>query len=292
MKKRWVEVTIYLPRDYTEVVSNFLFEQGATGVEEIDIFKKYKGLKSYFLKNGKEERIIQKIKRYLNALKMINPKLKKIKIEKFSIEDEDWNRSWMEFFKPFRINTTFIIKPPWLKVRNRKDQLVISIFPGMAFGTGKHPTTQMCIKALGNIVKKGGTSLLDLGTGSGILSIVAAKLGVKFVWAIDVDEVALENARRNIEDNGLSEVIKIKKESITSIKRRFDIIVANIDFRNLKKMRDSIEKRLNEKGFLVLSGILKSEEKEIRDYYLDKKNLKLINTLRDGEWICLVMKKL
>lgn len=291
MKKRWLGVTILISKDYSEAVLNFLFEQGATGIEEIDEFSGKQRLRAYFIQNGKEKKILRDIYKYLESLKSFDPEIfHKIKI--ISIIEKDWAQDWQRFFKPIRLYSKFLIKPPWIDIKMRKGEIPISIFPGMAFGTGTHPTTKLCIKALEMVVKKNNLSVLDLGTGSGILAIISAKLGAKVVWGLDKDEAAVENAIRNVKDNGLSGIVKIKKGSIGTIKRMFDIIVSNIDLKTLKRLSTSIIKRVNRYGFLILSGILEVDMKELKKHYLKGDRFSLVKTLKDGQWICLILKRI
>jgi ribosomal protein L11 methyltransferase len=161
----------------------------------------------------------------------------------------------------------------------------------MAFGTGTHATTILCIQALEERLKKGGRTVLDVGTGSGILSIVAAKLGVKEVWGLDIDGVAVENARENVKKNDVSGIVKIRKGSIGDLHKKFDVIVANIDLKSLRRMRKPLLNHLKRQGFLILSGILKEEKERIRQYYLEKGFLQWIKVAQKDEWTCLTFKK-
>ena len=161
----------------------------------------------------------------------------------------------------------------------------------MAFGTGTHATTLLCVQALGERVNKKGLSVLDVGTGSGILSIVAAKLGAKAVWGIDIDGVAVENARENVERNYVSDIVKIRKGRIGNLQKRFDVVVANIDFKGLKRMRRPLLNHLKDQGFLILSGILKGEKERLCKHYFETGLLQWINDTQKGEWVCLTFKK-
>jgi ribosomal protein L11 methyltransferase len=161
----------------------------------------------------------------------------------------------------------------------------------MAFGTGTHASTHLCIQALEERIKKKGLSILDVGTGSGILSIVAAKLGAKEVWGIDIDGVAVENARENVELNHVSDLVKIKKGSIGNLQKKFDVVVANIDLKSLKRMRRPLLSHLKNQGYLVLSGLLESEKERLCEHYLEAGLLRWIKDAQEGEWVCLTFKK-
>ena len=159
---------------------------------------RWKRLRTYFLQNGKEKRVLHALHRYLKSLRKIYPEIPHTQIKTASLPEQDWGENWKRFFKPVQVTSRFVVKPPWSKARLKRGQIPININPGMAFGTGTHATTKLCIRALEERLKRKGLSVLDVGTGSGILSIVAAKLGAKEVWGIDIDGVAVEIARENV----------------------------------------------------------------------------------------------
>jgi ribosomal protein L11 methyltransferase len=161
----------------------------------------------------------------------------------------------------------------------------------MAFGTGTHATTILCIQALEERLEKKGLSALDVGTGSAILSIIAAKLGAKEVLGIDIDGVAVENARENVEKNYVSDTVKIRKGSIENLRKKFDVIVANIDLKSLRRMRRPLIDRLKNRGFLILSGILEEERERICPHYLETGLLRSVKTAQRGEWVCLTFQR-
>ena len=140
-------------------------------------------------------------------------------------------------------------------------------------------------------MRRKGLSVLDVGTGSGILAIVAAKLGAQEVWAIDRDEVAIEGARENTEKNGVKGIVRTRKGGNGRVRKAFDVIVANIDFKSLKRMRVSLLRHLKGDGFLILSGILREQEESIRRSYLETKVLRLMGVDHQEEWACLTLKK-
>lgn len=289
--RRWLVITLLVPNEFEEGVSNFLIEQGASGIEEIDEGSKGKRLRTYFPQDGGKKRIFRDLRRYLNSLQNLNPQMAHISFEAVSIADQNWAENWKGFFKPVRITSKFVVKPPWLKTQLKRDQIPITITPGMAFGTGTHATTKLCIQALGQRLRRRGVSVLDVGTGSGILSIVAARLGAGEVWGTDIDEVAIENARENVKQNGISGIVRIRKGTIGSVRKRFDVIVANIDVRNLKKMRQSFIHHLKSHGFLILSGILEEDAERLRQHYMDTGRFQWAKAMQEGEWVCLTFRK-
>jgi ribosomal protein L11 methyltransferase len=290
--KRWLVVELHLPREFGEAVSNFLIEQGATGIEELEGDIKWDRLRTYFQQDGKEKGVLRALRRYLNSLKKIRPEMPRPQVKTATFPEQDWGENWKRFFKPVQVTSRLVVKPPWSRIRLKRGQIPIDIAPGMAFGTGTHATTILCIRALEEELHSGGLSVLDVGTGSGILSIVAAKSGAKEVWGIDIDGVAVENARENVEKNHVSEIVKIRKGSIGSLRRKFDVIAANIDLKSLGRLRKPLVSRLKNQGFLILSGILEEEKERIRRYYLETGLLRSIKTAQKGEWVCLTFKKI
>jgi len=288
---RWLAISLRVPRESIDAVSNFLMEQGATGIEEGEEDPKGERLKAYFLRNGREEGVFRALRRYLKSLRAIQPGLSQTKIKVLPIPEQNWGENWKRFFKPVRVTLRFVIKPPWSSFPLRKNQISIDITPGMAFGTGTHATTKLSIRALEERLKKKRASVLDVGTGSGILSIVAARLGAKEVLGIDTDPVAVEAARENVSQNGVSNIVKIRKGSIGHIRMRFDVVVANIDLKSLRRMRKPLLNHLENQGFLILSGILEGEKDGLRQHFIETGFLQWGKDSQEGEWVCLIFKK-
>jgi len=289
--KRWWVVELFIPKEFGDAVSNFLIEQGATGIEEINGDLKWEKLRTYFPQDGKEKRILHALHHYLRSLKKIAPETSRSQIKTASIPEQDWGENWKRFFKPVQVTSKFVVRPPWSKIRLKRGQIAIDITPGMAFGTGTHATTILCIQALEDRLRKRGLSVLDVGTGSGILSITAAKLGAKEVWGIDIDGVAVEIARENVEKNHVSNIVKIRKGNIGVLEKKFDAVVANIDLKSLRRMRRPLLNHLKDQGFLILSGILEEEKERIRQHFMETGFLKLSKVTQEGEWVCLTFKK-
>jgi ribosomal protein L11 methyltransferase len=289
--KHWLVVELHIPRGFGEAISNFLIEQGSTGIEELNGDQERERLRGYFPQDGKEKGFLHRLRHYLKSLKKINPEITRVGIKTTIIPEQDWGENWKRFFKPVQVTSKFVVKPPWSKIRLKREQISIDITPGMAFGTGTHATTILCIQALEKRVKKRGLSVLDVGTGSGILSIIAAKLGAKEVLGIDIDRVAVENARENVEKNDVSDIVKIRKGSIGNLHKKFDVIVANIDLKSLRRMRKSLIHHLKVQGFLILSGILEGEKDRFVQHFMETGLLQWEQEAQEGEWICLTLKK-
>jgi ribosomal protein L11 methyltransferase len=289
--KDWLAVSLVVPKGLVEGISNFLIEQGATGIEEVDEDLRWERLKTYFLKNGREKRILESLHRYLKSLQAMNPEISRSQVQTTILPEQDWGENWKRFFKPVRVTSRVVVKPPWSSTRLKKDQISIDITPGMAFGTGTHATTKLCIRALEERLKRKGSLVLDVGTGSGILSIAAARFGAAEVLGLDIDDVAVEMARENVMQNRIADTVKIRKGSIGEARGKFDVVVANIDLRRLRRMRRPLIRHLRSKGFLIVSGILEGEEGRIRRYYTETGLLNWAKVTQEGEWVCLTFQK-
>jgi ribosomal protein L11 methyltransferase len=289
--RRWLAVSLLAPREFEEGISNFLMEQGARGVEELEEDSKGKRLKAYIPQDGKEKRVLRALHRYLKSLRSLNPEISDTQIETTTIFEQDWGENWKRFFKPLRVTSRFVVKPPWSRTRLQKGQMVIHITPGMAFGTGTHGTTKLSIRALERSLKRKGLSVLDVGTGSGILSIAAAKLGAGEVLGLDIDGAAVENARENVEQNNVGNIVKIRKGRIGDVRKTFDVVVANIDLRSLKRMRSPLLRHLKSQGILILSGILEGERERLRQHYLETGDFQSAKKTQEEGWACLILKK-
>jgi ribosomal protein L11 methyltransferase len=289
--KRWFVIILLIPKEFGEGISNFLIEQGATGIEELKEDSKWERLKTYFPQDGKEKKVLRALHRYLKSLQRIEQEIFHAQIETFSIPEQDWGKNWKKFFKPVQVTPRFVVKPPWSKIRLEAGQIPIDITPGMAFGTGTHATTKLCIQALEKRLQKKGLSVLDVGTGSGILSITAARLGARKVLGLDINGAAIKNARENVKQNSVSGIVRIRKGSIGDIRKSFDVVVANIDFKSLRRMRTSLLWHLKNEGFLILSGILEGERDRLRQHYMKAGLLQWSKVSQEGEWVCLTLKK-
>jgi len=204
------------------------------------------------------------------------------------IRREDWAESWKRHFKPMDIGGRLLIKPSWSRRRPRQNQAVVVLDPGLSFGTGRHPTTGFCLRELVRHVKKGADrSFLDMGTGSGILAIAAAKLGYAPVQAFDLDPEAVRVARANARANGVQRKVRIERRDVAKLPvrpaRQYDLICANLISTLLIAERRRMASRLRPGGTLVLAGILKSEFSRVRKAFAEL-GLKLAVVDTRNEW--------
>ena len=201
------------------------------------------------------------------------------------IDEADWTETWKAYFRPEKITDQIVVKPTWKDYSPNDKEIIIEIDPGMAFGTGTHPTTRMCIVLIEKYLKKTDT-FLDVGTGSGILMIAAAKLGAGKIWGTDDDPVAVDIARRNLIHNRTPESVfhVITGNMVDKITEQFDLVAANLTAKTIIILFENIQKVLVQGGILFCSGIVESD----KDKVLEKMRhvgLNVIETLADGDWI-------
>lgn len=216
------------------------------------------------------------------------------------LKEEDWSNSWKEYFKPARIGKRLVIKPTWEKFPAEREDIILELDPGMAFGTGTHPSTRLCLETLEKIYfhegvfihqnRKKPFTVLDVGTGSGILSIAAAKLGAREVTAIDIDPQAVMVAAENLTLNKVEQSVSVSAAPLSLIGSSFDLIVANILAEALVKLAPELIERINPGGFLILSGILIEKERIVLDCY-SALAFTLEEVAREGEWSCLTFRR-
>lgn len=202
--------------------------------------------------------------------------------------DDQWKDNWKEYFKPSKITDRIVIKPSWEAYeKTSDDEIVIEIDPGAAFGTGKHPTTTMCIKALEKYVKPD-SSVLDVGCGSGILSIAAGLLGAGDVLGIEIDPVAVTVAGENVEMNGLSSKVRVAEGDLTKgVDYSADIVVANLMADLVVMLSKDVRRHLKEGGCYISSGIL-AEKKDYVAGEIESCGFRIVEVLEEDEWVAIV----
>lgn len=205
--------------------------------------------------------------------------------------DEEWKDKWKEYFKTSNITDNMIIKPTWEEYQPAENEMVIEIDPGMAFGTGTHATTRMCVKLLEKYIDSENDRVLDLGCGSGILSIAAALLGSKHVYGVDIDPNAVTASTENVEMNNLSDVIEISYgDVIEGLGMKADIIAANLMADLIKMLSPDIAKHLEGRKIFISSGILEEKLDEVRESII-KSGFDILEVLHEDEW-CAVAARL
>ena len=215
------------------------------------------------------------------------------RLSKRVVDEKEWHESWKKHFSILEIGKTLAIVPSWLNSKEVDRKVIIELDPGMAFGTGHHPTTRMCLEML-EILVKPEDAILDLGCGSGILSIASAKMGSEKVIGIDNDETAVKVAMENIEINGISKSVSILTGSIPNkdmSKYSNDIIVANISSKIILDLSIEITEHLKPGGHLIVSGFLDTNEREIINRFKEL-NLSVLSRLGTADWVALSLKYL
>ncbi len=264
-----------------EIISSVLWQLEITGVsEEVNCIKVFaegsSTLSSEDLSNELEKLVAQKV--LLNYI-----------VEENLIEDKNWNEEWEKSLNIIKVSDRIVVKPTFREYSKADGEIVINIVPKMSFGTGEHQTTKLVIQLLEKYLEPG-ARLLDVGSGTGILSIVAVKLGAKSAVAVDNDEWCFENGNENCALNGVEEKIKIVLGEIKDIhESEFDLITANIQKNILILIAGEIKLKMNKKGMVILSGLLMNDEEDIVQAYM-KFGFELVEKKQMDEWIALVMK--
>ena len=201
------------------------------------------------------------------------------------VDESEWAESWKTYFRPEKITDYIVVKPTWSDYSPNDKEIVLEIDPGMAFGTGTHPTTWMCIAMIEKYLEKGDT-FLDVGTGSGILMITAAKLGASKVWGTDNDAVAVDIACRNLIQNNISKSTfkVITTDLFDKITEQFDLVAANLTSKTVSVLLDAIKNILTSKGRLICSGIIETEKDTILKK-MERLNFEVVEVLLKEEWV-------
>jgi ribosomal protein L11 methyltransferase len=206
------------------------------------------------------------------------------------VVEADWAEAWKAQLRVLHIGHHIVIHPSWLDYAPAPNEVVIDLDPSMAFGTGLHPTTQLCLEALEKLVRPG-VKVLDLGTGSGILAITAAKLGARSVTAMDNDRVAVKIARENATANGVQEIVNVARGSVGDATGRYDLVVVNILARVIVEMlRKGLGARVRPGGKMIAAGIIIDQEVHVIEA-LEQGELALSERQQRGDWVCLVAKR-
>jgi ribosomal protein L11 methyltransferase len=206
-----------------------------------------------------------------------------------TVDDEDWAEAWKAHYQPVRLGRNILIRPIWIELVTQPNDIEIALDPGMAFGTGTHPTTQLCLAALEDLVQPGALAL-DLGCGSGILSIAAAKLGAKSILALDNDPIAVTATAENARQNGVSDKVVAQVgslENIISSARRFDIIAVNILARIIIEMcGDKLGQIVRPGGLAIFSGIIEDQADDV-ETALRQTGLEPYARRKQGDWVAI-----
>lgn len=309
----WLEVSVNTHSESVEVVSSILIELGSKGVsiedpqdyyqltdEQLEWLKvQQKDLyetdtvivKGYFQPSqwSKDSDVLLHEK--LEEIKVYGLQTGPQSVQVKEVGEEDWANAWKQYYFPVRVTRFLTVVPSWVDYeKEQDDELLIELDPGLAFGTGTHPTTQLSLTALEQTIR-GNESVLDVGTGSGVLSIASKLLGASKVTAFDIDEMATRVAKENIALNPtIGEIEVYENNLLVGVDQKSDLIVANILAEILLQMPEDAYRNLNDDGRLILSGIIESKANEVKEAY-EKAGFTLVERMIMREWNCFIMKK-
>ena len=310
--ENWIEITIHTTNEASEIVESILLDYGSTGVAIEDPTTLEENLHDDFgtiveLSPTDFPDVGVIVKGYINELNFddgtftrFTGELEQLgqninigeffKIETTTIKDSDWENSWKDYFDILNIGEKFVIVPTWREYENEENKYVINIDPGMAFGTGGHETTSLCIKNLEKYVKPH-DNIIDVGCGSGILSIAASYLTDGEIKAVDLDKLAVDVSRENFALNNLENRIAVEEASLlTKETKKYNVIVANILAHIIELMLDDAYKLLEDGGYYITSGIIKDKKDELLEKMLER-GFKLVEETSDNEWYSFVVTK-
>ena len=315
----WTEVVISTNSAGIEPITGLLLNLGITGVqienpEDFHAFLEdtqpqwdYVDESLMHLKEGDTRMILYlpqnpQGKDMLDSLRQLLPGLGdgygSLEITIRNVKEEDWENNWKQFFKPFAVGQKLLIKPTWETAQNPENRKILEIDPGSSFGTGTHETTKLCLEALENCVQPGDT-VLDLGCGSGILSIGAHLLGAADLTMVDIDLNAVRVAKENLKQNQIPEtqyraycgnLLADDTLKQTLCGKRYDVVAANIVADVLKAMAPHFIDFLKADGTLILSGIISERCREVIDTVIAN-GFRVIEEKEEGEWSCVVLKR-
>ncbi|MEH7109578.1 MULTISPECIES: 50S ribosomal protein L11 methyltransferase [Bacillaceae] len=311
---KWSEISIHTTNEAIEPISNILHEAGASGVVIEDPFELTKErqdqfgeiyqlnpddypeegviVKAYLPVNSFLGETVEAIKESINNLIIFDIDLGLNKVTISEVNEEEWATAWKKYYNPVKISERFTIVPTWeIYHPVSTDELIIELDPGMAFGTGTHPTTVMCIQALERSVKPG-DRVIDVGTGSGVLSIAAAMLEAEDVRAYDLDEVAVTQAKLNIKLNKVNNLVTVSQNNLLDgvEENSSDVIVANILAEVILRFTDSAASVLKPGGLFITSGIIQPKKDQVKEALIDA-GFEIIETILMEDWVAMIAKK-
>ena len=311
----WIELTVHTTTQGAEVVSEALMLSGATGtmVEDradipdpdkpngyweiidpklIDSLPEDVQVHAWFEPDATFQERLQALRSQLDMNRRLAPEvdLGTLAIDTVNVKDEDWSEVWKQFYKPFRAGKSLVVKPTWEPYAPKPGDRVIEIDPGMAFGSGTHETTGMCLELLEEAVH-GGERVIDVGTGSGILAIGAALLGAKDVLAIDIDPTAVKVARENVAHNHLEQTVTtLEGNLLEKVDAQCEVCVANIIADVICMFAAPLNEHIVPGGLFICSGIIKEREQDVTGALLAA-GYTILDIRRKGEWVAMISRR-
>ncbi len=307
---KWAEISIRTTHEATELIAEIFHDLGASGVviEDPELVNTYRNsgiwdytdipeatntevvtVKAYLPMDEELDDKLRAFEKEVDALAVHNIDKGTGDISCSEIQDEDWANNWKTYFHTEKIGDIIVIKPSWEEYTASPDDIVIELDPGMAFGTGTHPTTSMCIRILEEIVT-GGMKIFDVGTGSGVLAIAAAKLGATEVTAVDFDPVAVTVASENVAINHANSIISVGRgDLLKGVEGKADIVIANIIADIIILLLDDIPNKLKIGGTMIASGIIADRLGDVTEAVIAH-GLLVDRVLEEGGWAAMVIR--
>ncbi len=278
-RKYWIELQVETTEELSEPVIDFLVSELHRGVI-VEELKTEDGplhrnllIKAYLNEEDIESGALKGIETYFMELLELHSDYPQIRWNMQNIVEEEWAQGWKRYFKPVKVGQNLVVKPSWETYIPEENETVIEIDPGQAFGVGTHASTRIMLETLEQMHQRGlvkGSTVLDIGTGTGILAITAAKLGAKEVSAIDIDQDAVEAARRNVHLNNVHDAVSVSNTPVWEVEGPFDIVLANLDRDTLLFLSREICRLVGPEGVLLASGIVQGQEHDIIRSFSEK----------------------
>lgn len=300
----WLKIELFAPIEMVDALHNFITEIGAEGAFQETLEPRSSNgpptppggetLKAFLPFDVRMEQRLAALRIYIDSLAELFPELEKPGYRTAIIRDPDWGEAWKKYFKPLRVSRNIVIKPTWEPFSPAGREIVIEIDPGMAFGTGQHPSTRMCLEAIDELLIDERPierwRVLDVGTGTGILGIACAKVGAGRVLCMDNDEQATEIAQENVRINRVEERVTVTGMGLAELTEPFHLVVANLTAKILIELCPDLVRLVYPGGYLVISGILEMNRPEIEARFVGN-SLTIHRLITEKEWVCYLLKK-